>query len=53
MSSRRVSTRAAVTGSLVTAAFSAVLILSGTAVANDQQPMSGQGGKTVDKRPRV
>ncbi|MFE1754086.1 hypothetical protein ACFW88_26690 [Streptomyces anandii] len=51
MSSRRVSALTAVTGSLVTASFSAVLILSGTAVANDQQPMSGQGGKAVDKAP--
>jgi hypothetical protein len=48
MSSRRTTT---ITGSLLTACFSAVLILSHTAVADDQGPGSGKGGKAVDKAP--
>ncbi|GAA1415595.1 hypothetical protein GCM10009601_05580 [Streptomyces thermospinosisporus] len=48
MSSRR---RANVTGSLVAASFSAVLIFSGTAVADDQDSGSSKGGKVVDKAP--
>ncbi|MFF3610503.1 LPXTG cell wall anchor domain-containing protein [Streptomyces sp. NPDC002580] len=48
MSSRSMTT---ITGSLLTACFSAVLILSHTAVADDQGPGSGKGGKAVDKAP--
>ncbi|WP_046733792.1 LPXTG cell wall anchor domain-containing protein [Streptomyces humi] len=48
MSSRRM---AVVTGSLVTASFSAVMILPCTAVADDQGPASGNGGKAVDQAP--
>ncbi|MET9757992.1 hypothetical protein ABZ016_02890 [Streptomyces sp. NPDC006372] len=48
MSSRR---RAAVAGSLVAASFSAVVILSGTAGAEDEGPASGKGGKVVDEAP--
>ncbi|MFI9616268.1 LPXTG cell wall anchor domain-containing protein [Streptomyces sp. NPDC052023] len=40
-----------ITGSLVAASFSAVLVLSGTAGADDQGPGSGKGGKAVDKAP--
>jgi hypothetical protein len=40
-----------IAGSLVTASFSAVLILSGTADADDQGPGSGKGGKAVDEAP--
>ncbi|MGW1538868.1 hypothetical protein ACWCPM_00985 [Streptomyces sp. NPDC002309] len=42
---------ATITGSLVAASFSAVLILSGTAGADDQGPGSDKGGKAVDKAP--
>ncbi|MGW7420387.1 LPXTG cell wall anchor domain-containing protein [Streptomyces sp. NPDC054813] len=48
MSSRRM---AVVTGSLVTASFSAVMILPFTAAADDQGPASGKGGKAVDQAP--
>ncbi|MGX4692215.1 LPXTG cell wall anchor domain-containing protein [Streptomyces sp. JNUCC 63] len=48
MSSRRTMTMA---GSLVTASFSAVMIFSCTAAADDQGPNSSQGGKVVDKAP--
>lgn len=48
MRSRR---RTTITGSLVAASFSAVLILSGTAGADDQGPGSDKGGKAVDKAP--
>ncbi|MBN0046332.1 LPXTG cell wall anchor domain-containing protein [Streptomyces actuosus] len=48
MSSRRTT---AITGSLAMASFSAVMILSFTAHADDQQPGSGKGGKVVDKAP--
>ncbi|WP_329339224.1 hypothetical protein OG866_29095 [Streptomyces sp. NBC_00663] len=48
MSSRRMTT---IAGSLVTASFSAVLILSGTAGADDQGPGSSKGGKVVDEAP--
>jgi hypothetical protein len=48
MSSRRT---AAVTGSLVAASFSAVVILSGTAGAQDEGPASSTGGKVVDEAP--
>ncbi|MET9909908.1 LPXTG cell wall anchor domain-containing protein [Streptomyces sp. NPDC006476] len=48
MSSRRTT---AIAGSLVTAAFSAVLILSCTASADDQGPGSSQGGKAMDAAP--
>ncbi|MDL5201598.1 LPXTG cell wall anchor domain-containing protein [Streptomyces sp. ALI-76-A] len=48
MSSRRTT---AITGTLVTASFSAVMILSGTAGAEDQGPGSSKGGKVVDKAP--
>ncbi|MGW3132805.1 LPXTG cell wall anchor domain-containing protein [Streptomyces sp. NPDC001123] len=52
MSSRRTARRlAVVTGSLVTAAFSAVTILPFTAVADDQGPGSSKGGKAVDQAP--
>ncbi|MER6538207.1 LPXTG cell wall anchor domain-containing protein [Streptomyces sp. 900105755] len=52
MSSRRTLRRlTVVTGSLVTASFSAVLILPCTAVADDQGPGSGKGGKAVDQAP--
>jgi len=40
-----------VAGSLVAASFSAVLILSGTAGADDQGPGSSKGGKAVDEAP--
>ncbi|MFB8249282.1 LPXTG cell wall anchor domain-containing protein [Streptomyces sp. NPDC055952] len=44
--------RAAVAvGPLVAASFSAVLVLSGTAGAQDEGPASGKGGKAVDKAP--
>ncbi|MDQ0581037.1 LPXTG cell wall anchor domain-containing protein [Streptomyces rishiriensis] len=48
MSSRRATT---VAGSLVVASFSAVLILSFPAGADDQGPGSGKGGKPVDEAP--
>ncbi|MYS92481.1 MULTISPECIES: LPXTG cell wall anchor domain-containing protein [Streptomyces] len=48
MSSRRT---AVVAGSLVAASFSAVLILSGTAGAEDEGPASSKGGKVVDEAP--
>ncbi|MCX4762166.1 LPXTG cell wall anchor domain-containing protein [Streptomyces sp. NBC_01275] len=48
MSSRRSTT---IAGSLVLASFSAVLILSVPAGADDQGPGSGKGGKAVDKAP--
>src|SRR5690606_21757150 len=48
MSSRRTMIT---TGSLVIASFSAVLILSGTAGADDQRPGSSKGGKVVDQAP--
>ncbi|MFE7934524.1 LPXTG cell wall anchor domain-containing protein [Streptomyces sp. NPDC057456] len=48
MSSRRAKT---VAGSLVVASFSAVLILSCPAGADDQGPGSGKGGKPVDEAP--
>ncbi|MFF4396888.1 LPXTG cell wall anchor domain-containing protein [Streptomyces sp. NPDC001480] len=48
MSSRRM---AAITGSLLTASFSAVLLLPCSAVADDQGPPSGKGGKAVDEAP--
>ncbi|MFG3662562.1 hypothetical protein [Streptomyces sp. NPDC047706] len=41
----------AITGSLAAASFSAVLVLSGTAGADDQGPGSDKGGKAVDKAP--
>jgi hypothetical protein len=40
-----------VAGPLVAASFSAVLILSGTAGAQDEGPASSKGGKVVDKAP--
>ncbi|MDX2593386.1 hypothetical protein PV343_14230 [Streptomyces sp. WI03-4A] len=43
--------RAGITGSLVTASFSAVLVLSWTAAADDQGPGSEKGGKVVDEAP--
>ncbi|MFE9449360.1 LPXTG cell wall anchor domain-containing protein [Streptomyces sp. NPDC006739] len=48
MSSRRLT---AIAGSLVTASFSAVMILACTAVADDQGPGSAKGGKAVDEAP--
>ncbi|MGD1225403.1 hypothetical protein AB9Q10_44090 [Streptomyces krungchingensis] len=48
MSSRRTTT---IAGSLLTASFSAVMILSFTAVADDQGPGSSKGGKEIDKAP--
>src|SRR5262249_9177147 len=48
MSSRH---RVGITGSLVTASFSAVLILSCPSVADDQGPGSDKGGKAVDQAP--
>ncbi|MFJ3439810.1 LPXTG cell wall anchor domain-containing protein [Streptomyces sp. NPDC086081] len=48
MSSRRT---AVVAGPLVAASFSAVLILSGTAGAEDEGPASSKGGKVVDEAP--
>jgi len=48
MSSRRTTT---IAGSLVTASFSVVMILSGTAGADDRGPGSGKGGKAVDEAP--
>ncbi|MFE9173598.1 hypothetical protein ACFYNZ_29755 [Streptomyces kebangsaanensis] len=48
MGSRRMT---AIAGSLVTVSFSAVMIFSCTAVADDQGPGSSQGGKVVDKAP--
>ncbi|MGW7382618.1 LPXTG cell wall anchor domain-containing protein [Streptomyces sp. NPDC054794] len=48
MSSRRLTV---VAGSLVTASFSAVMILPLTAVADDQGPGSSKGGKAVDEAP--
>ncbi|MFE0516619.1 LPXTG cell wall anchor domain-containing protein [Streptomyces sp. NPDC058964] len=48
MSSRRM---AAITGSLLTASFSAVMILPFTAAADDQGPGSSKGGKAVDEAP--
>ncbi|MGW5591139.1 hypothetical protein ACWEWF_45745, partial [Streptomyces sp. NPDC003857] len=41
----------AITGSLVTASFSAVMIFACTATADDQGGMSSKGGKAVDKAP--
>ncbi|MCX4908681.1 hypothetical protein [Streptomyces sp. NBC_00878] len=38
-------------GSLVTASFSAVMIFSFAAGADDEGPMSGKGGKAIDKAP--
>lgn len=51
MSSRRTHRMKITTGSLVIASFSAVLILSGTAGADDQGPGSSKGGKAVDPAP--
>ncbi|GEC10328.1 hypothetical protein SSP24_79830 [Streptomyces spinoverrucosus] len=52
MSSRRKRSRTtAIIGSLVAASFSAALILSGTAGADDQGPGSAKGGKSIDKAP--
>ncbi|PAZ12424.1 hypothetical protein CLM62_30005 [Streptomyces sp. SA15] len=48
MSSRRMTT---IAGSLVTASFSAVMVLSATAAAEDQGPGSSKGGKAVDAAP--
>ncbi|MET7593802.1 LPXTG cell wall anchor domain-containing protein [Streptomyces sp. NPDC004082] len=48
MSSRHTTT---IAGSLLTASFSAVMILSFTAVADDTGPESSKGGKAVDKAP--
>ncbi|MFF3498131.1 hypothetical protein [Streptomyces sp. NPDC003247] len=48
MSSRRMT---AVAGSLVVASFSAVLVLSVPAGADDQGPGSSEGGKAVDQAP--
>lgn len=48
MSSRRATT---IAGSLVMASFSAVMILSVTASADDQGPGSSKGGKAVDEAP--
>ncbi|MFF1815578.1 LPXTG cell wall anchor domain-containing protein [Streptomyces sp. NPDC058251] len=48
MSSRHTTT---IAGSLLTASFSAVMILSFTAVADDQGPGSGKGGKVIDEAP--
>ncbi|MFD5078118.1 LPXTG cell wall anchor domain-containing protein [Streptomyces sp. NPDC058371] len=48
MSSRRTTT---IAGSLLTASFSAVMILSCTAVADDTGPGSSKGGKAVDEAP--
>ncbi|MET7457096.1 LPXTG cell wall anchor domain-containing protein [Streptomyces sp. NPDC005574] len=48
MSSRRTTT---IAGSLVTASISLVMILSGTAGADDQGPGSSKGGKAVDAAP--
>ncbi|MFF8234415.1 hypothetical protein [Streptomyces caelestis] len=48
MSSRRT---AAIAGSLVAASFSVVVILSGTAGAEDEGPASSKGGKAVDEAP--
>jgi LPXTG-motif cell wall-anchored protein len=48
MTARRTTT---ITGSLVTAAFSVVMILPCTAGADDQGPASGKGGKAVDEAP--
>lgn len=48
MSSRRTTT---IAGSLVAASFSAVLILSATAGADDQGPGSDKGGKVIDEAP--
>ncbi|MER7682610.1 LPXTG cell wall anchor domain-containing protein [Streptomyces sp. NPDC096934] len=48
MSSRHTTT---IVGSLLTASFSTVMILSFTAVADDRGPASGKGGKAVDPAP--
>ena len=48
MSSRRTTT---IAGSLVAASFSAVMILSSTAGADDQGPGSSKGGKVIDEAP--
>ncbi|GAB2743858.1 LPXTG cell wall anchor domain-containing protein [Streptomyces bullii] len=48
MSSRRTT---AIAGSLVVTAFSAVVIVSGTAAADDPGAASGTGGKVVDQAP--
>lgn len=48
MSSRRTT---AIAGSLVATSISAVLILSGTAGADDQGPGSSKGGKVIDEAP--
>ena len=48
MSSRRTT---AIAGSLVATSFSAVLILSATAGADDQGPGSSKGGKVIDAAP--
>ncbi|MBT2417197.1 LPXTG cell wall anchor domain-containing protein [Streptomyces sp. ISL-22] len=48
MSSRRTTT---IAGSLVAASFSAVMILSATAGADDQGPGSSKGGKVIDEAP--
>ena len=48
MSSRRMTT---IAGSLVTASFSAVMIFSVTAGADDEGPGSSKGGKAVDEAP--
>jgi hypothetical protein len=48
MSSRRTTT---ITGSLLTASFSAVMFLGFTAAADDEGGMSDKGGKAVDEAP--
>ncbi|MFE9018835.1 hypothetical protein ACFYNL_09735 [Streptomyces sp. NPDC007808] len=48
MSSRRMKT---IAGSLVAASFSAVVILSGTAGADDRDTGSSKGGKVIDEAP--
>jgi LPXTG-motif cell wall-anchored protein len=48
MSSRRTT---AIAGPLVAASFSAVMILSFTASADDQEPGSSKGGKVIDEAP--
>ncbi|MFF4354318.1 LPXTG cell wall anchor domain-containing protein [Streptomyces sp. NPDC001530] len=48
MSSRHTTT---IAGSLLTASFSAVMILSFTAVADDQGPGNSKGGKVIDEAP--
>ena len=50
MSSHRAKART-IAGSLLTAAFSAVMVLSFTASADDQGPGSSKGGKAMDAAP--